>query len=219
VFTDDVALGTVWAAIPELSGSAIPGDFPRPLRIIAHFDAPDGEYSKVANPAIHLAYVAGLGESDDPGQIRHRLTQYPTARHGEPIVVPGLGKVPLHPVPGYGHLPQVRFAGKARDVVQAQRELDGIAPRYGVRGERYALPAVSPESTEAPHPMVLWWALLLGLSSLARYHPAAWVRAIDVNHSNLAVPIEAALGAGLEAVPRLILSAIRGRPVYRVELP
>lgn len=35
-----------------------------------------------------------------------------------------------------------------------------------------------------------WWAILLALSSFARYEPALWTRAIDVDRSQLAVPIE-----------------------------
>lgn len=35
----------------------------------------------------------------------------------------------------------------------------------------FALPNLA--AADAPHPLMLWWALLLGLSSLARYEPAA----------------------------------------------
>jgi hypothetical protein len=40
----------------------------------------------------------------------------------------------------------------------------------------------------APSPLMLWWALLLSLSSLARYYPAVWVRTIDLDQSVLASP-------------------------------
>jgi hypothetical protein len=55
---------------------------------------------------------------------------------------------------------------------------------------------------------MLWWALLFGLSSVARYEPELWIGALDVNRSPLAVPIEAALDAALEALPDLILDAL-----------
>jgi YaaC-like Protein len=55
---------------------------------------------------------------------------------------------------------------------------------------------------------MLWWALLFGLSSIARYDPETWIDALVVNDSELAVPIEAALDVALEALPELILDAL-----------
>jgi hypothetical protein len=60
------------------------------------------------------------------------------------------------------------------------------------------------------HPLVAWWAVLYGLSMLARYEPALWGRAIDVNQSKEAVPIELLLQAALDHVPELIHRAIVG---------
>ncbi len=48
----------------------------------------------------------------------------------------------------------------------------------------YALPALA--GGPSPRPLLLWWALLLGLSSLARYEPAVWTTAIDLDASPLA---------------------------------
>jgi hypothetical protein len=55
---------------------------------------------------------------------------------------------------------------------------------------------------------MLWWVLMFGLSSVARYDPEVWVAALDVNTSEQAVPIEAALDVALEALPELILDAL-----------
>jgi hypothetical protein len=57
-------------------------------------------------------------------------------------------------------------------------------------------------------PLMLWWVLLFGLSSVARYDPELWVAALDVNRSKQAVPIEAALAEALIALPELILAAL-----------
>lgn len=40
---------------------------------------------------------------------------------------------------------------------------------------------------------MLWWSLLLGLSSLARYEPGAWTVALDLDRSELAVGLERVL--------------------------
>jgi hypothetical protein len=58
---------------------------------------------------------------------------------------------------------------------------------------------------------MLWWLLLFGLSSVARYDPELWVAELDVNAPEKnAVAIEAALEAALTALPELILEALGG---------
>jgi hypothetical protein len=57
-------------------------------------------------------------------------------------------------------------------------------------------------------PLMAWWALLYGLSILARYHPGVWVAALDVDDTQLAVAIDNALEAALDALPHLVLDAI-----------
>ena len=61
---------------------------------------------------------------------------------------------------------------------------------------------------------MLWWALLYGLSILARYEPEQWIDALDINRCDLAVPIEAALDEALRVVPECIRDALTGgRPI------
>lgn len=60
----------------------------------------------------------------------------------------------------------------------------------------------------APLPMMMWWALLLGLSSLARYHPAMWTAALDLDESVEAVFLEQVLDEAEASVPAWILSAL-----------
>ncbi|WP_371878886.1 YaaC family protein [Amycolatopsis roodepoortensis] len=57
---------------------------------------------------------------------------------------------------------------------------------------------------------MLWWALLLGLSSLTRYEPAAWSAAIDLDASELAVPLEQVLEIAEDRLPTRILESLRG---------
>jgi hypothetical protein len=55
---------------------------------------------------------------------------------------------------------------------------------------------------------MLWWLLLLGLSSIARYNPEAWISTLNVNDSPAAVAIEVTLDTAVTAVPNLILQAL-----------
>jgi hypothetical protein len=73
----------------------------------------------------------------------------------------------------------------------------------------YALPEVG--GGPSPAPLMLWWALLLGLSSLARYHPAVWTAAIDLDSSTLAVRLEQVLDVAAERVPVRILAALESQ--------
>lgn len=72
----------------------------------------------------------------------------------------------------------------------------------------YALPWVG--GGESPHPLMLWWALLLGLSSLARYEPAAWIDAINLDKSELAVSLERVLETAQVCIPERILDSLTG---------
>jgi hypothetical protein len=71
----------------------------------------------------------------------------------------------------------------------------------------YALPELG--GGEAPYPLMLWWALLYGLSSLARYEPAAWTQAVDRDRSALAVPLERVLDRAAERVPERVHDAVQ----------
>jgi YaaC-like Protein len=71
----------------------------------------------------------------------------------------------------------------------------------------YALPDLA--GGEAPHPLLLWWALLLALSTFARYEPAAWTAAIDPSQSVLAVGLERVLDLAEDRVPARVLAVLR----------
>ena len=71
----------------------------------------------------------------------------------------------------------------------------------------YALPAIA--DGPSPLPLMLWWALLLGLSSLARYEPTAWTAATDLDSSPLAVDLRAVLDIAAERVPARIVESLK----------
>jgi hypothetical protein len=80
------------------------------------------------------------------------------------------------------------------------------ATQYG--GEWWALPALNGMS-EPVHPLLTWWAILLALSSLARYEPETWAHLIDVDRSaSPAVAIEHLMEEALSAIPALTATAL-----------
>ncbi len=96
--------------------------------------------------------------------------------------------------------------------------LDEIVPQYRWVGRRWLRPALS--GTEPPpSPLMTWWALLFGLSMLARYHPAKWAAALDRQGSYAAIELERAMDLAVEAVPHLVLYALLGEPVRLPPFP
>ena len=57
-------------------------------------------------------------------------------------------------------------------------------------------------------PVMLWWALIHGLSLLARYQPAEWRAALDLDRSEIADPLREVLDQAMEIVPELLFLAM-----------
>jgi hypothetical protein len=60
--------------------------------------------------------------------------------------------------------------------------------------------------------LMTWWAVLLALSSLARYEPSRWQAALDVDSSKVAVLLERVLEIAQERVPELLFEALAETP-------
>lgn len=68
-------------------------------------------------------------------------------------------------------------------------------------------PAIGSMSTVL-HPVLVLWAVLLGLSSLARYAPASWSKMIDIDRSAEANAIEHLLEQALITVPATVIHSL-----------
>jgi hypothetical protein len=55
------------------------------------------------------------------------------------------------------------------------------------------------------HPFLALWSVLLGLSSLARYEPAAWSKRTDIDKSAEANAVENLLNEAISSVPAVAL--------------
>jgi YaaC-like Protein len=156
--------------------------------------------------------IDGLPPDADLDTLLRYLGDYPTAEGTYMWHTQGMREDMLVTQPSpLGLLPVFCWPDVPTDGRLRARRLDEIAPDYRGRGSRLLLPRAG--CRYAISPLMLWWALLFGLSSIARYDPETWVGALAVNDSDLAVPIEAALGAALEALPDLILNALTNPPV------
>ena len=90
--------------------------------------------------------------------------------------------------------------GKTADETSAA--IKERAPLYRADGEgRWALATLT--SGVDVQPLLRWWAVLYGLSMLARYEPNRWVALLDVNRTGYAVPLELMLDAAVRTVPSI----------------
>jgi YaaC-like Protein len=116
----------------------------------------------------------------------------------------------------------VTWSGIDEATGERRRGLDDIAPEYRYQDERWIRPKLGSKDSVPPSALMTWWALLYGLSILARYEPDEWVPALDVDSSEIAVHIASALDEALAVIPALVLDALVGFPlplVFRPVLP
>lgn len=208
--TSDLELGAVWAAIPELM---VPLPQPpledetwrRPLRVFRPMFDP--AHQMLADMRSLELLIDGLPPDVNLETLLQYLGDYPTAAGAYMWHTLGMREDVLvtQPSPA-GLLPVFCWPDVPTNVHLRAQQLNAIAPDYRRLGTRLLLPRAG--GKDALSPLMLWWVLLFALSSIARYDPELWIAALDVNNSQLAVPVEAALDAALEALPELILDAL-----------
>lgn len=213
-------LGALWAAIPDLLPPtpqvplAEPG-WRRPLRALLPDFGDDHLAESVADMMPFQLLLSGLPDGLDPEQLLAELQEYPTAAGAAVMTPRGNQPDPLsgssvlhHYGPTGERLPTFVWPDVGRHVLERARRLNEIAPDYRGQGARLLIPRL--DGVDHLSPLMLWWALLFGLSNFARYDPELWIAALAVDASTLAVPIEEALNVALEALPDLILDALTG---------
>jgi hypothetical protein len=208
-----VDLGAIWCAIPELLPHApqIPDlkqNWRRPLVVFdTYWDA--GVLASRRQLGTDMI-VCGLPSGAGAAEVDDELAHYPGAAGAVTRTDPHLGgigtpkEIVTEWTPDGRNCPRVSWT----DRPERHPRLDQVAPEYRGTGLRLLMPSLP--TGDGLSPLMLWWILLLGLSSVARYDPEVWVAALDVNTSQQAVPIESALDAAVDALPELILQSLLG---------
>lgn len=206
-----VELGALW--------SALPGDDRVPLGdwLLAMPVWPQtylqGQEALARIGATQRAYVFLQGQADeaDPQSITNHLSNYPAAdgsRLETPQNLLQRGWTPW----GYG---PALFLSEPASLGITGMDGQGVwarrAPAYRYEREHWLVPVVG-DASDRLSPMLLWWALLFGMSLLARYEPVAWRGALDPDQSELAFPLERLLDEAMEIVPDLLHEAITHQP-------
>ena len=162
--------------------------------------APDTVWSKSAASGIgtttrkvSVVVVFPEPQPSSVEELRQALGLYPAACQVDPGELAG----PPGEETRDGHGVVISWPGSAP-----------IQPVFGPDGRWWLRPAIC-GTEDPPSLLVTWWAVLFGLSMLARYHPVEWVAALDPDSSAEAVVLELALNVALEVVPELVLEAVQ----------
>jgi hypothetical protein len=194
-------LGAFLASLPELSNAAALADHPTAIRLELEYESVLGEHSILVPPYGSLAIYCGP-EASLAGD-----------RHMEAMLA---RLEPYEGAAGWGIVPSIRSsAGRPCIALTWQFEdeegrrgyktLDSIAT--GAGDAFYIRRSLGAGGTEVSI-LMSWWATLLGLSSLARYEPARWQAALDVDSSEVAVLLERVLEVAQRRIPELLHEAL-----------
>ena len=196
--TEPVQVGALMATIPELAILPELGDRWRRALPVWRREATT-RFDEIAAETLVPAAIVFPNLPADRQGIESALASYPTAVR---LISQSEGAHRDRTPDGVGvlmHWPR------------GQAKQDPLPPPYGPEGRRWLRPAVC--GTDFPPSLLMaWWAVLYGLSMLARYHPVEWVSALDLDRSSAAVPLEMTMEVALEVVPQLVLEAIMAAP-------
>ena len=186
-----VELAALWASIPDLlSVEGLGEEFPKAIYLAARTPA-FASYVVGEEAAVIQSDEMALPEADREAALTARLAAYPTAK-------------------GYRIGGQVMTGPNQVGLTFPGRTVGEVGEPYLDDIKLYLRPGLGPGG-RVPSLLMTWWALLLALSQLARYVPAAWTAALDRDSSTLAVPIETGLRTARRVMPPLVLHALTGR--------
>lgn len=208
--TGSVELGALWSALPEVTPP--PSKAPWLLALLVHphiYEAGVPQYMWSAFRG--YVWLRRQPTPSDIAGLNNLLAKYPDGigagtetSEGTPDIYPtprGLGISIQWPKPEV----QARY-GEPIPAELIASHVNNRIPLYQRTSEHWMIPAVGDKEDQLP-PLLLWWILLFGLSLLARYQPAAWRAALDLDRSPCADPLTALLDEALTIVPDLLYEA------------
>jgi hypothetical protein len=91
-----------------------------------------------------------------------------------------------------------------------RRKVEDVFPPFlGSGGGAILPPALS--SGDVIEPVAAWWAVLLALSSVARYRPDLWRASLDRDRTPIAIAVEDGIARTRELMPIIVMWAITGQ--------
>jgi len=190
-----MSIGELWNTLPGVCDLLGESSWPQPLTVSEEdTDAMYANYGKVFDFSHVRLQLRGLRGEPAP-DVQIELARYPATRGCKVITYSRSSAAVACPT-------------DSPDYFGWRTTYERVAPVDPVTGERWMRPAVAGSTLNS---LMTWWALLYGLSMVARYEPGAWVSALDLDRPGLAAQLTELMDAALEAVPVLVLEALTGQ--------
>ena len=204
--TNALRFSDLWATIPDLASHPISHDYRPPLLATPN--------SSIDGHQFVSAWISGIPNrlaaiGTTATDFIEFMSGYPTAT-GYTYVRDQAGRPQYH-LDEDGMTVGVQMHWSAGDRFPVPEEARAAAINRAIQPYTPGLFYLFPEvlSGRPPlHPLMAWWAMLYALSMLARYHPDAWARAIDVDGSEYATALEHVLVEASTTVPALVLGVL-----------
>ncbi|MGH3940561.1 MAG: YaaC family protein [Pseudonocardiaceae bacterium] len=140
----------------------------------------------------------------DRARVKEHLDRYPALRGSMPQVSPMGGVAWRNAGPGMGLSVEWRSGSPPLMLFDNKTLSDLGVACYRSADDTVVTPAIGSMATGL-HPFLALWAVLLALSSLARYKPATWSKMIDIDRSAEANAIEHLLEEATASIPAAVL--------------
>jgi hypothetical protein len=200
-------LSVLWPVIPETLHTPLDGEATHSgLLFYADGILPAGPHRSATVYWLRKPAVEAHGQ--DVASFQQFLAGYPSLRaataqldpYGKPLIqdVDGVFRVLLE-------WDERRLATPL--LTDDPRSVEAMT--YDGSDDWVVTPAVG-SMTSPLHPMLAWWAVLLALSTLARYEPATWSQMININSSGVASSVEHLLDQALKKIPAMVAAGLEG---------
>ncbi len=207
----ETSLGDLWPLLPETHRFPLPRR-PELQPLYVERESASlvrGSDARVRVYPLPLRLFEGYGDSGEEADRRLRrsvmeyIGNFPTLADASFITPPGTPVSQQYVSRDAAMLPlRIPMRGS-----ETEDELLGTRTvAYG--GGRMAFPALG-GGPLPQHPVLVWWAVLFALSTLARYEPTAWRRITSIDISEDAAPVEHLLNVALDVLPELIHRTLR----------
>lgn len=201
VLSEPVSLASLMAALPFVSVYDRQDGFEKTLAVeLQGMYAPELSLCFLTPLPTHLTRLEEA--ADTPGhtyfvpptqtQVDSWLRLYPTLAGLPDANVIQVQHAPETVTPNAqpGHTLVLNFReGSLGPIPTWPKYMDLLEHRTAHEARGLLMPKVAGNDS-AEHPFVTWFVVLYALSMLARYHPAAWRMLMDVDRSQLAVPLQ-----------------------------
>jgi hypothetical protein len=200
---ESAALRDLWPLLSESAFVPLTADALLPVLLFSQDGWPDAAvFSRAEINWIPHRVKDLYGE--EPARVKEHLDRYPALRESKLLQSAPMGRLQWASAgPGLGLRVEWR-SGSSPLMLPDRKTINdlGVAS-YKSADDFVITPAIGSMSTGL-HPMLALWAVLLALSSLARYEPAAWSKMLDLNRSAEANAIEHLLDEATDSVPAAV---------------